>query len=50
MKSHFTLALLILIPFFGIKAQKPVIVSDDSLKIGNSLLPGLSVTIPEAQL
>jgi len=48
MKSHFTLALFILIPFLGIKAQKPVIVSDDSLKIGNSLLPGLSVTIPEA--
>jgi hypothetical protein len=47
MKSHFTLALFILIPFFGIKAQKPVILSDDSLKIGNSLLPGLSVTIPE---
>ena len=47
MKSHFTLSLFILIPFFGIKAQKPVIVSDDSLKIGNSLLPGLSVTIPE---
>jgi hypothetical protein len=47
MKSHFTLVLFFLIPFFGIKAQKPVIVSDDSLKIGNSLLPGLSVKIPE---
>jgi hypothetical protein len=47
MKSHITLALFILIPVFGIKAQKPVIVSDDSLKIGKSLLPGLSVTIPE---
>ncbi len=47
MKSHFTLTLFVLIPFFGINAQKPVIVSDDSLKIGNSLLPALSVTIPE---
>ncbi len=35
-------------PVYGIKAQKPINVSADSLKIGNSLLPGLSVTIPEA--
>jgi DNA repair exonuclease SbcCD ATPase subunit len=48
MKTKFTFVLLILVPFFGIKAQKPIIISDDSLKIGNSLLPGLSVTIPEA--
>jgi chromosome segregation ATPase len=47
MKSKFTIVLLILIPFFGIKAQQPVIVSEDSLKIGNSLIPALSVTIPE---
>jgi hypothetical protein len=47
MKSKFTILLLILIPFFGIKAQKPIIISEDSLNIGNSLLPGLSVTIPE---
>jgi hypothetical protein len=47
MKSKFTILLFILIPFFGIKAQKPIIISEDSLKIGNSLLPGLSVTIPE---
>jgi len=48
MKSKFTIVLLILVPFFGIKAQQPIIVSEDSLKIGNSLVPGLSVTIPEA--
>jgi hypothetical protein len=47
MKIKFTLIILVLIPFFGIKAQKPIIVSDDTLKIGNSLLPGFSVTIPE---
>jgi DNA repair ATPase RecN len=47
MKSKFTIVLLILIPFFGIKAQEPIIVSEDSVKVGNSLLPGLSVTIPE---
>ena len=48
MKTKFTIVLLILIPFFGIKAQKPIIISEDSLKIGNSMLPGISVTIPEA--
>jgi len=48
MKIKFTLLLLGLFPFFGINAQKPVIVSEDSLKIGSSLIPGLSVTIPEA--
>lgn len=31
----------------GIFAQKPILVSEDSLKIGNSNLPALSVTIPE---
>lgn len=48
MKTKFTIVLLILVPFFGIKAQKPITISDDSLKIGNSFIPGLSVTIPEA--
>ena len=48
MKTKFTLVFLLLVPFYGIKAQKPIYVSEDSLKIGNSLLPGLSVTIPEA--
>jgi hypothetical protein len=47
MKTKFTIVLLVLIPFFGIRAQKPIIISDDSLKIGSSFLPGLSVTIPE---
>lgn len=48
MKIKITLVLFALLPFVGINAQKPVIVSEDSLKIGNSLIPGLSVTIPEA--
>jgi chromosome segregation ATPase len=48
MKTKFTLVLLLLVPFYGIKAQKPINVSEDSLNIGSSLLPGLSVTIPEA--
>lgn len=48
MKSKFTLTLLILLPFFGVKAQLPILVSEDSLKFGKSMLPALSVTIPEA--
>ena len=48
MKFKFTFSLLILIPFIGIRSQQPIIVSEDSLKIGKSLLPGVSVTIPEA--
>lgn len=47
MKIKYTLVILALIPFFGIKAQKPIIVSEDSLQIDRSLMPGLSVTIPE---
>lgn len=50
MKLNFTHFIFVafLIPFAGIKAQVPVIVAEDSLKIGNSLIPALSVTIPEA--
>jgi chromosome segregation ATPase len=48
MKIKFTLVILVLIPFLGINAQKPIIVSEDTLQIGKSLLPGLSVTIPES--
>lgn len=48
MKIKFTLFILVLIPFLGINAQKPIIVSEDTLQIGKSLLPGLSVTIPES--
>lgn len=49
MKSKYTIFFLILIPFFGTNAQQPINVFEDSLKIGNSLVPGLSVTIPEAE-
>ncbi len=47
MRLKSTLALLLLISFFSVKAQKPIILSEDSLKIGNSLLPSVSVVIPE---
>lgn len=47
MKLKFTLIILAIIPFFGINAQKPITISDDTLQIGKSMLPGMSVTIPE---
>jgi peptidoglycan hydrolase CwlO-like protein len=47
MKSIFTLVLIAFISFSGIKAQMPVSVSADSLKLGKATLPGISVTIPE---
>ncbi|MCJ7447066.1 MAG: hypothetical protein MUO72_05220 [Bacteroidales bacterium] len=49
MKSISIFLLLILIPFFGIKAQNPILISEDSLKVGNNRLPGLSVIIPEIE-
>lgn len=48
MKSKLLLVFLILIPLSGLRAQIPINVSDDSLKIGKTLLPGLSVNIPES--
>jgi len=48
MKAKVTLLLFVLIPFFGIKAQQPITLSEDSLQIGKSVLPSISVTIPEA--
>ena len=47
MKSLCTLAFLILAISSGIKAQMPVSVTEDSLKVGKTTLPGISVTIPE---
>lgn len=48
MKKRLTVILLTLIPVSVIFGQQPIIVSEDSLSIGKSILPGLSVTIPEA--
>jgi len=47
MKLKFTLIILGIFPFLGINAQKPITISDDTLQIGKSVLPGMSVTIPE---
>jgi hypothetical protein len=48
MKTIYSLIVLVMIPCFAIKAQKPIILSEDTLRIGNGLFPGLSVIIPEA--
>jgi len=50
MKSISTLLCLVLISCVGIKAQKPILVSVDSLKFGKGMLPSLTVTIPEVNL
>ena len=47
MRLKSTVAFLMLMSFFSIKAQKPIICLEDSLKIGNGLLPSISVLIPE---
>lgn len=47
MKSISTLVLLAFMTSNGIKAQMPVSVSADSLNLGKTSLPAISVTIPE---
>jgi hypothetical protein len=47
MKSISILLLLLIISCSGIKAQKPILVSEDSMSFGKSRLPGLTVLIPE---
>jgi len=47
MKPISLLFLLLLIFSTGLKAQKPILVSEDSITFGKGKLPGLSVTIPE---
>jgi|WetSurMetagenome_2_1015567.scaffolds.fasta_scaffold03298_5 hypothetical protein len=47
MKSISTLALLVIISCFGLKAQKPIVISEDSLKVGKTNMPGFQVIIPE---
>ncbi|MCX6333012.1 MAG: hypothetical protein NT092_01745 [Bacteroidia bacterium] len=47
MKLKSALAFLLLIPVLSSNAQKAIICKEDSLKIGNERLPGISVIIPE---
>ena len=48
MKTLSTIVLFLLFSVAGIKAQKPIVVSGDSLAFGKSKMPAISVTIPEA--
>jgi hypothetical protein len=48
MKTIYTLTFLILIPFIGIRGQKPITVTGESMKFGKTDIPALSVNIPEA--
>jgi len=47
MKSISTLVLLVIISCFGLNAQKPIVISEDSLKVGKTNMPGFRVIIPE---
>lgn len=49
MKLKITALILTLLSFISTEAQKPVIVVEDSIKMGNSRLPGITATIPEVQ-
>ncbi len=41
--------MLVLLPLAGIRAQMPIVIAEDNLQFGNSLMPALSVTIPEVE-
>lgn len=47
MKPLSAFVLLVFASFFEAEAQMPIVLSDDSLQIGNSRLPAISVDIPE---
>ena len=49
MKKRFLLLLVALIPFTGINAQKPILLLEDSLKVGTTRYPSVSVIIPEVE-
>lgn len=49
MKIRILLAVCAFLAFTGVRAQSPVVVSDDTISIGNSSMPGFSVIIPEVE-
>jgi hypothetical protein len=49
MKQYVLLLLVALIPFTGINAQKPILLLEDSLKVGTTKYPSISVIIPEVE-
>jgi len=48
MKTISIFLFIILISCMGIKAQKPILVLEDSINFGKTLIPGLTVIIPES--
>lgn len=49
MKIKILLAALVLSAFLGAKAQSPILLTDDTISIGSSTMPGFSVLIPEVE-
>jgi len=47
MKAILLFSLLIIVSVVSLRAQKPIKISQDSLKFGNSKMPGFVVVIPE---
>jgi len=50
MKTGIYIALLLIVSFSAAKAQKPLTMTDDSVKFGNTMCPGVWVDIPEVKL
>jgi hypothetical protein len=49
MKLRILFLLAVLISCTVINAQKPILITEDSLKVGNNKYPGISVMIPEVE-
>jgi chromosome segregation ATPase len=49
MKSIYLIQILLVVLCIDINAQKPIQLSEDSINFGKKILPGVSVTIPEAE-
>jgi hypothetical protein len=49
MKSLLAFCVLLSVSITALKAQKPIVVSDDSLRFGKSTMPAITVTIPEVK-
>lgn len=47
MKTGIYIAALFFISLTAVKAQKPIVITDESVKFGNTLCPGIWVDIPE---
>ena len=50
MKNSICFLYLFILIFTSVKAQKPITLTPDSVKIGKTRIPGFSVTIPEVKL